>query len=342
MNDWAANDSTSVNDSTNDAANDSTNDAANESRATGAGDNRARRLGSRLLGSRVLGRLGGMLLVVWGAATVGFFALRLIPGDPVTVLVGLGSVSERVREQIRADWGLADPLVVQYVSYLGRLLSGDLGTSYRRQQPVADIIASQLVPTLQLMGLALVFAVILALASALLGRAVSSPTFWIGLVLITIVGVGLGGFPVVSTGGFGALVLPAITLAIPTAGILGQVLRQGLDAAAALPFVDTVRARGASHTRLVLRHTLRHAAANSVTLTGYIAGSLLGGSVLVETVFARPGLGRVALNAIIDRDIPVVLGIIVLAAVLFSIINLLVDLIADRLDPRLMTTEAYA
>ena len=356
MNDWAANDSTSVNDSTNDAANGRTNDAANESRATGAGDNRARRLGSRLLGSRVLGRLGGMLLVVWGAATVGFFALRLIPGDPVTVLVGLGSVSERVREQIRADWGLADPLAVQYVSYLGRLLSGDLGTSYRRQQPVADIIASQLVPTLQLMGLALVFAVILALASALLGRgrrsapiaglleliAVSSPTFWIGLVLITIFGFGLGWFPVVSTGGFGALVLPAITLAIPTAGILGQVLRQGLDAAAALPFVDTVRARGASHTRLVLRHTLRHAAANSVTLTGYIAGSLLGGSVLVETVFARPGLGRVALNAIIDRDIPVVLGIIVLAAVLFSIINLLVDLIADRLDPRLMTTEAYA
>ncbi len=297
-----------------------------------------------------------MILVVWGAATVGFFSLRLIPGDPVNVLVGLGNVSQRVRDQIRADWGLVDPLLLQYFHYLGRLLQGDLGTSYRMQQPVVAVIGQQLAPTMQLMGLAIAFAVLLAVGSALLGRgrrtgpmagllelvAVSSPTFWIGLVLIGVFGFGLGWFPVVATAGFGALVLPAVTLAIPVAGILSQVLRQGLDDAAALPFVDTVRARGASQTRLVLRHTLRHAAANSVTLTGYIVGSLLGGSVLVETVFARPGLGRVALNAIVNRDVPVVLGIIVLAAVSFSLVNLLVDFVADRLDPRLATEQAYA
>ena len=311
---------------------------------------------ARRPGTYLAGRIGGMLLVVWGAATVGFFSLRMIQGDPVNVMVGLGNVSEQVRDQIRADWGLADPLIVQYVSYLARLLRGDLGTSYRMQQPVADVIGQQLVPTVQLMLLALACALLLALASALLGRgrrrapvagllelvAVSSPTFWIGLVLIAAFGFGLGWFPVVATAGFGALVLPAVTLAIPVAGILSQVLRQGLDDAAALPFVDTVRARGASHTRLVLRHTLRHAAANSVTLTGYIVGSLLGGSVLVETVFARPGLGRVALNAIVDRDMPVVLGIIVLAAAAFSLVNLLVDLLADRIDPRLATERAYA
>ncbi|TFD59271.1 ABC transporter permease [Cryobacterium sp. Hh38] len=297
-----------------------------------------------------------MILVVWGAATVGFFSLRLIPGDPVNVLVGLGNVSQRVRDQIRAYWGLADPLLLQYFHYLGRLLQGDLGTSYRMQQPVAAVIGQQLAPTMELMGLAISFAVLIAFGSALLGRgrrtgpvaglfelvAVSSPTFWIGLVLIGVFGFGLGWFPVVATAGFGALVLPAVTLAIPVAGILSQVLRQGLDDAAALPFVDTVRARGASQTRLVLRHTLRHAAANSVTLTGYIVGSLLGGSVLVETVFARPGLGRVALNAIVNRDVPVVLGIIVLAAVSFSLVNLLVDFVADRLDPRLATEQAYA
>ncbi|WP_241987851.1 ABC transporter permease [Cryobacterium sp. TMT1-66-1] len=317
-------------------------------------EGRARRSGRP--GARLAGRIGGMILVVWGAATVGFFSLRLIPGDPVNVLVGLGNVSQRVRDQIRADWGLADPLLLQYFHYLGRLLQGDLGTSYRMQQPVAAVIGQQLAPTMQLMGLAISFAVLLAFASALLGRgrrtgpvagllelvAVSSPTFWIGLVLIGVFGFGLGWFPVVATAGFGALVLPAVTLAIPVAGILSQVLRQGLDDAAALPFVDTVRARGASQTRLVLRHTLRHAAANSVTLTGYIVGSLLGGSVLVETVFARPGLGRVALNAIVNRDVPVVLGIIVLAAVSFSLVNLLVDFVADRLDPRLATEQAYA
>ncbi|TFD27383.1 ABC transporter permease [Cryobacterium lyxosi] len=297
-----------------------------------------------------------MILVVWGAATVGFFSLRLIPGDPVNVLVGLGNVSQRVRDQIRADWGLVDPLLLQYFHYLGRLLQGDFGTSYRMQQPVAAVIGQQLAPTMQLMGLAISFAVLLAFGSALLGRgrrtgpvagllelvAVSSPTFWIGLVLIGVFGFGLGWFPVVATAGFGALVLPAVTLAIPVAGILSQVLRQGLDDAAALPFVETVRARGAGQTRLVLRHTLRHAAASSVTLTGYIVGSLLGGSVLVETVFARPGLGRVALNAIVNRDVPVVLGIIVLAAVSFSLVNLLVDVVADRLDPRLATEQAYA
>lgn len=303
-----------------------------------------------------MGRIGGVLLVVWGAATAGFFSLRLIPGDPVNVLVGLGNVSQQVRDQIRADWGLADPLPVQYVRYLSRLLQGDLGTSYRMQQPVADVIGQQLAPTVQLMALAMAFAVVLAFGSALFGRgrrtapvagllelvAVSSPTFWIGLVLISVFGFGLGWFPVVDTGGFGALVLPAATLAIPVAGILSQVLRQGLDAAAALPFVDTVRARGATHTRLVLRHTLRHAAANSVTLTGYIVGSLLGGSVLVEAVFARPGLGRVALGAIVDRDVPVVLGIIVLAAASFALVNLLADLLAGRIDPRLRAEVAHA
>ncbi len=313
--------------------------------------------GLRLSGLRLLGRLGGMVLVVWGAATVGFLALRLVPGDPVDVMLGVrAEVSERVRAEVRADWGLAEPPFVQYLTYLGRLLRGDLGTSYRLQSPVAEIIGSQLAPTLQLMALAMFFALVLALGSALLARgprskallslvelfAVSSPTFWTGLVLTTIFGFGLGWFPVVATGGLAALILPAVTLALPVAGIISQVFRQGLEAASALPFVETVRARGASHSRLVLRHTLRHAAASSITLTGYIIGSLLGGSVLVETVFARPGLGRVALNAIINRDIPIVLGIVVLAAVVFSLINLLVDLLYDRLDPRLATAAVYS
>lgn len=301
-----------------------------------------------------LGRLGGMLLVVWGAATAGFFALRIIPGDPVDVMLGVhASVSEAVRAQIRADWGLSDPLVVQYVKYLGRLVTGDLGTSYRLQQPVIDVIGQQIMPTIQLMALAMAFALALAIGSALLARgrrsravlsfaelfAVSSPTFWTGLVLITVFSFGLHWFPIASTDGFLALVLPAVTLAIPVAGIISQVLRQGLDSANAMPFAETARARGVSHARLFFRHTLRHAASNSITLTGYIVGSLLGGSVLVETVFARPGLGRVALDAITNRDIPVVLGIIVLAAVVFAVINVLIDIAYAFIDPRLRARE---
>lgn len=296
-----------------------------------------------------------MLLVVWGAATVGFLALRLIPGDPVNVMLGVhANVSEEVRARIRADWGLSDPLPEQYLHYLGRLLHGDLGTSYRLQQPVIDLLGQQLVPTVQLMALAMFFALTLATSAALLARgrrsrsvlsfaelfAVSSPTFWIGLVLITVFSFGLHWFPVASTEGFLALVLPSVTLAIPVAGIMSQVLRHGIDAAGALPFADTVRARGVGHARLFFRHTLRHAASDSITLTGYIVGSLLGGSVLVETVFARPGLGGVALDAIINRDIPVVLGVIVLAAIVFAVINLIVDLAYGLIDPRLRASPA--
>ena len=153
--------------------------------------------------------------------------------------------------------------------------------------------------------------------------------------LIAVFAFGLGWFPVAASGGFLALVLPAVTLALPVAGIISQVLRQGLDSAAAQPFATSARARGVDASRLLTRHTLRHAAADSVTLTGFLVGSLIGGAVLVETVFARPGIGRVTLRAIIDRDLPVVLGIIVLAAVVFAVVNLIVDVLYQAIDPRL-------
>lgn len=305
---------------------------------------------SRTVARRVLAGLGGILLAVWGAATIGFLALKAIPGDPVDVMLGVqAQVSESVRAQIREQWGLNQPLWMQYFGYLARLARGDLGESYQLRQPVAEVIGSQLGPTLALAGLALLFALAFVVAAAMLVRtrwqrsiastveliAVSSPTFWIGLVLLSIFAFRLGWFPVASTRGFVALVLPAITLAIPVAGILGQVLRQGLDAASARPFALTARARGLGHASVVARHTLRHAAADSITLTGYLLGTLLGGVVLVETVFGRAGIGRVTLRAIIDRDLPVVLGVLVLSAATFAIINMLVDLAYPLIDPRL-------
>ena len=313
---------------------------------------------SRAVVRRLIRHLGGVLLIVWGAATAGFVALKLIPGDPVEVMLGVqAQVSESVKAAIRTDWGLDDPVIVQYLRYLGRLVTGDLGRSYQLRQPVTEVITSQLGPTLALAGLAIVFALLLSLSTAILARGrfarglastielvlVSSPTFWIGLVLIAVFGFGLQWFPVTSTRGFGALVLPAITLALPISGIISQVLRQGLEAAEAQPFVHTARARGIGYARLVARHTLRHASGDGITLSGYILGSLLGGAVLVETVFGRAGLGRVTLRAVIDRDLPVVLGIIVAVALAFAVINLLVDLVHERLDPRLripLTTEA--
>lgn len=302
----------------------------------------------------LLGRLGGVLVVIWGAATLGFIALKFIPGDPVEVMLGVqAQVSDEVKAAIREDWGLNEPVLVQYFEYLGRLLTGDLGQSYQLRQPVAEVIAQQLPSTVQLTTLALVFALVLAAASALLARGrragravsvlelvvVSSPAFWTGLVLIAVFAFGLGWFPVAETNTPRSLVLPALALSLPVAGIVSQILRQGLDAAERQPFATSVRARGATPTRLLARHTLRHAATDSLTISGYLVGSLLGGAVLIETVFARPGLGRATLRAIIDRDLPVVLGIIVLAAATFAIITLLVDILYRVVDPRLRTRE---
>ena len=302
------------------------------------------------LGTRLLGHLGGVLLVIWGAATAGFFALKLVPGDPVEVMLGVqAQVSESVKAGIREDWGLNDPLALQYIEYLGRLVRGDLGTSYQLREPVLGVITAQLPATLALTGLAILFALAIALTTALFVRGVwmtrlassielvlvSSPSFWIGLLFISFFAYRLRWFPVTSTDGLAALILPALTLALPISGILSQVLRDGLTRAADQPFALTARARGLGYPALVARHTLRHAAADGLTLSGYILGSLIGGAVLVETVFGRPGIGRVTLRAVIDRDLPVVLGIIVFVAIAFAVINLLVDLAYELIDPRL-------
>lgn len=291
-----------------------------------------------------------IIVVMWGAATAGFIALRLIPGDPVDVMLGVQArVSDSVREQIRVDWGLDQPPLVQYLQYLARVAQGDLGVSYQLRTPVIDVIAQQALPTLQLTAGALMLVVVMAIGGALCGRGrrmrhvmsfvellvISSPTFWIGLLLLGVFSFQLNWFPVTSTGGLASLVLPSLTLALPVAGIVSQVLRQGLDFAEGQAFSTTARARGISPAGLVARHTLRHAAMDTLTLSGYLVGSLLGGAVLVESVFARPGLGRVAIRAIMGRDMPVILGIILLAALVFAVINLVVDLSYRALDPRL-------
>lgn len=299
--------------------------------------------------SRVVGLAVSVVLVLWGAATVAFLAFRVIPGDPVSVMLGpLAQVSEEVKDGIRADLGLDRPPLEQYVAFIGQLARGDLGESYQLRMPVTEVIGRQLGATLQLSLLALVLAVVLALAVSIfvrgqVGRTVaagvellilSSPVFWIGLILLSVFAFGLGWFPVSGARNPATLVLPAITLALPVAALLSQVLRDGLTQAERMPFAETVRARGAGPAWFTVRHGLRHGAASAITLAAYLTGSVLGGAVLVETVFARPGLGRVALAAISDRDLPVITGIILLSALVFVVVNLVVELVHPLIDPR--------
>ena len=298
----------------------------------------------------IIGVALSAILVLWGAATLAFLAFRVIPGDPVSVMLGPQAlVSESVKDSIRNELGLDRPPWEQYFGYLAGLLRGDLGESYQLRMPVTEVIGRQLGATLQLSAVALVIAVILALVVALLARGriagaiatgveliiLSSPVFWIGIVLLSVFAFGLGWFPVTGSRNPATLVLPAVTLALPVAALLGQVLRDGISEAERQPFAETVRARGAGPVWLTLRHSLRHGAAGALTLAAYLTGSLLGGAVLVETVFARPGLGRVTLAAITDRDLPVITGIILLSALVFVIVSIIVELLHPLLDPRL-------
>ena len=299
---------------------------------------------------RITGLAVSAVAVLWGAATLAFLAFRVIPGDPVSVMLGpQAQVSEEVKDGIRAELGLDRPPLEQYLTFIGRLTRGDLGESYQLRMPVTEVIGRQLGATAQLSVLALVLAAVLALAVAVLvrgrvGRGVaagielvvlSSPVFWIGLVLLSVFAFGLGWLPVSGARNPATIVLPAVTLALPVAALLSQVLRDGLEQAERMPFAETVRARGAGPAWFTLRHGLRHGAAGAVTLAAYLTGSVLGGAVLVETVFARPGLGRVTLAAISDRDLPVITGVILLSAVVFVCVNIVVELLHPLIDPRL-------
>ncbi|MCX5401637.1 ABC transporter permease [Streptomyces sp. NBC_00102] len=305
-----------------------------------------------VLAGGIARRLGSAVAVLLGAATLAFLTLQLIPGDPVSVLLGPSNAgSPEVRAEIAREYGFDRPVADQYLHYLGRLLQGDLGQSYQLQRPVWSLMTDQLWPTVQLALSALVLAVVLAVVSAVAtaGRrpafravasvweliSASTPSYWVGIVLLTVFSFRFHVFPVAGAEDFASLVLPAVTLALPLTGVLAQVLREGLEAALEQPFVVTARSRGVGRTAVRLRHALRHCAVPLLTLTGWLTGSLIGGAVLVETVFGRPGIGSLVLQAVSAKDMPVVIGVVLLSAFVFVVISTVVELLYPVIDPRL-------
>ncbi|WP_239380167.1 ABC transporter permease [Frankia sp. CIT1] len=295
--------------------------------------------------------------VMLGAATLAFAALQLVPGDTVAVLLGpTTTASPEIRQQIRTEFGFDQPVPVRYARYVGNLLHGDLGSSYQLQQPVSKLINDQIWPTVQLTVAAVALAVVIAVVSAVVtaGRrpalratatawelvALSTPPHWLGIMLLTVFSFQLRIFPVAGAQSLSSLVLPAVTLALSVAGVLGQVLREGLEAALEQPFVVTARSRGLSQSAVRLRHAFRHAATPLLTLAGWLTGTLLGGTVVIETVFSRPGIGSLTMQAVTSRDLPVVLGVVLLSAFAVVLIFTVVDLLHLVIDPRLRTTEA--
>lgn len=299
---------------------------------------------------RIVMRLLTGLLVMWLSATVAFLALHAMPGSIADVLAGELNYPG-VREAIAAEWGLNRSVPVQYLDFIGKIARGDLGTSYVLQAPVTHIVASQILPTVELAlsagFIAVIIAVVLAVATAGRGGAtrvaisgaemalVSIPVFWSGFLLLIVFSFTFSLFPVSGADGLRALVLPAITLALPTAGLLTQVLRKAMEKALEQPFAITVRARGVGELALRTRHMLRHAALPAMTLGGWLLGGLLGGAVITEKVFGRPGLGSLTLTAVTSEDVPVVMAVVLLAAFVHVVISTFLDITQIILDPRM-------
>ncbi|MDT0235277.1 ABC transporter permease [Curtobacterium sp. BRB10] len=308
---------------------------------------------------RVTRRIIEAVILLLAVGTIVFFLEHAVPGDPAVAILG-GAAAHPTKEAVAAvteQYGFDRPLLVQYVDFLGGLFRLDFGESYTLKQSVTTVIAGQIGPTLALTVSALVIAWVLSITSTLLtagkpgiiGRlgsvvetvAAGLPQFWLGLVLLLVFAVQLHWFPVIGSGVLG-IVLPALTLAIPLAGFLGQVTRDEFEDKQQQPFVLSARSRGLSGRAIRGKYVLRHAALPGVTLSGWGLGSLISGAVIAEVVFARQGIGQVLVTAVSAQDLPLVIGITFVVALVYVVANILTDLAYVVVDPRLRSTSGAA
>jgi len=305
--------------------------------------------------SFVLRRLGHMVPVALGVTVLVFFMIHLIPGDPARTLLGLRATEARVT-QLRHQWGLDRPLPLQYGLFMKRLVHGDLGESLFYNSSVTSLIGERLPPTLWLLAYATILSILIAVPLATISATkkdglrdqsvrvipligLGMPTFWVGIMLILLFALKLGWFPV---GGYGsgflghahAMFLPALTVALAISPFLIRSLRASMLDALESDFVTTARAKGLSERRVLVRHVLRIAVISTVIVLGINIGFLVGGTLVVEKVFALPGLGALMVDSIFNHDFPVVQGITLVFAILVVLINLTTDVVHSLLDPR--------
>jgi ABC-type dipeptide/oligopeptide/nickel transport system permease component len=291
------------------------------------------------------------VLVLVGVATLVFSLIHLVPGDPAQAMLGEGASPDDIA-QLRARLGLDRPLAEQYWTYMRGLVRGDLGTSLRTQLPVAGQLAERLPATAELAGAAMLVAVALAIplgvvaavwrgtwidqgAMALALAGISVPGFWLGPLLALVFAVELGWLPVSGRGTLAHLVLPAVTLGAALAAILARMTRASVLEELREQYVVAARARGASRIRAVVVHALGNSLIPVVTILGLQLGAVLTGSIITETIFSWPGVGRLLIQSINFRDYPMVQGCILLIAVTYVTMNLVTDVLYGWLDPRI-------
>lgn len=293
------------------------------------------------------------ILVLFGVSMLVFSVIHLVPGDVTMAILGRQKVSQEKVAALREQLGLNDPIYVQYGRYLSNALRGDLGDSIRTYQPVSQSIADQMPSTFALamsaLALALSIGGILGLLAALrhgtwfdtlvMGLSVSGlsvPTFWMGLLLILLFSVKLGLFPSISTGSSPAdLFLPALTLGLPEAAVVARMVRASMLDVLGREYIVTARAKGLPQRMVILKHALRNALIPVVTFVGLQMAYLLGGATIVETMFARQGIGRLAVQSIYNRDYPMVQGVVLVTATIYVLINTLTDITYVFLNPKI-------
>ena len=310
----------------------------------------------RYVAQRLLLLIPVMLVI----SAIVFSLMHLIPGDPAQVLLGFENTDPAQLEAVRRDLGLDRPVYVQYGRWLAKLLRGDLGTSVRTGRPIRILVAEALPFTLELATYALILAVVIAIPVGTLAGTTRSkladgamqtltlfglslPAFWVGAMLILLFSVELRWFPVLSYPSLASsplanlqgFFLPALTLAVPNAASIARMVRASMVAVRREEYVKVARAKGLREAVVVRRHMLKNALIPVVTLIGIVAGYLLGGSIVVEQVFAIPGVGRLGLQAIVQRDYPVLQAVVLMVTGLFVLVNLIVDVIYVMLDPRI-------
>ena len=309
----------------------------------------------RLVLRRLVSTVPVLLLV-----TAGVFALiHLTPGDPIDAMMA-ESVDATVKATLRTQLGLDQPIHVQYAAWMGRLLRGDLGRSIRNQEPVIENVRRRIRPSLQLAAFAMAISLVVAFPVGILSAArrntpvdrvgttfalfgICMPNFLIALLLIFLFGVTLRWLPISGyidpfeepLDGLRSLLLPAITLGLALAAVITRTLRSSMLEALAEDYVRTARAKGLTEWRVIRRHVLKNALIPVVTVLGLQLGTLIGGAVITEYVFALPGVGRLVVDAVFARDYPLVQGVILLIAIGFILSNLLVDLLYGWIDPRI-------
>ena len=306
-------------------------------------------------------RVAALLPVMLGVSIVTFLLVELAPGDPAEIILMKRDIdlTPEALAVARRQMGLEGPVYLRYLTWLGRVISGDLGVSYTSGEPVLKEIISRLPATLELAAGGLVAMILIALplgiAAALFNKTIvdhlsrliallgaSLPSFYLGLLLISYLAVRWEWLPVMGTGSWRHLLLPSLTLGFGLAATYARLLRAGLLEVLQLDYVRAARARGLKEAAVVGRHALRNALIPLVTVFGLSVGSLLGGTMVVEQVFAWPGVGRLAVQAIFNRDITILQGYALLMAVIYVLINLAVDLSYRYLDPRVRLGEKEA